>query len=317
MERWKTSTKDITNHQCLIGGIADHFALSSVIFQSVIQGSPSSFSLNRVNEEDPHTISSSHSQKPLDSQQHTDEIESPVQSIHSPWCVPRHISSSSYVQVRLIYSTQIVRIPHRLRRFCVISGLTIHPSLSEVLMECTRQLAIWSTLMELTASPSSYCSHCLFYCFCPYPLSPTSSSSIRRRGRWRWWRSWVDDLIDMSTDSNFQMGLSMTAYWVSTWVFSAILNIITATIVVIIGVSCKLPFFILPNVFSYIILLLLNCIAQPTFGMLCSVFFSQPRTAGIVMYLSSLSSVGFMFFNLMGEFWWFDHIISTSYHNTS
>ncbi|PRP84606.1 hypothetical protein PROFUN_09279 [Planoprotostelium fungivorum] len=95
------------------------------------------------------------------------------------------------------------------------------------------------------------------------------------------------------------MGLSMTAYWTSTLAFSFILNVITATIIVIIGVSCKLPFFFLPNVASYIILLLLSSIAQPTFGMMCAAFFSQPRTAGIVMSLSSLSSAGFVFLNLM------------------
>ncbi|PRP82363.1 ATP-binding cassette sub-family A member 3 [Planoprotostelium fungivorum] len=80
-------------------------------------------------------------------------------------------------------------------------------------------------------------------------------------------------------------GMSMTAYWLSMWVFFGLLNILIALLLSIIGLSLKMSFFFQVNITSWSVLFMLHSFSQPMLSMLMSTFFSRPIVATVVMHM--------------------------------
>ena len=99
------------------------------------------------------------------------------------------------------------------------------------------------------------------------------------------------------------MGMSMSAYWLSSWMYFAGLSLVQFSILSIISSACLVDFFIAVNPMSWILLLLIYALTQPVTAMFVSNMFSRPKIAIMVTYfLVLLVYIATPFLNLFGGF---------------
>ncbi|PRP86767.1 putative ATP-binding cassette sub-family A member 3 [Planoprotostelium fungivorum] len=82
-------------------------------------------------------------------------------------------------------------------------------------------------------------------------------------------------------------GMSMTAYWLSMWIFFSLLNLSLATIVGAAGLISRIDFFFTSNFLSWTIFFFLHSFTQPMLSMFLSLFFSKPTVANVVVHALS------------------------------
>jgi len=80
------------------------------------------------------------------------------------------------------------------------------------------------------------------------------------------------------------MGLSMTSYWVITYLLFLILSLCVVAIITATGAAFLVPFFRVVNPFIYLLLFVLWANAQIALGFFFSTLFNKQRTATIVCY---------------------------------
>jgi len=88
------------------------------------------------------------------------------------------------------------------------------------------------------------------------------------------------------------MGMNMTAYWFSSWLFYSLVTLAISILLCIVGLCLQIQFFLKPNAVSWILLLVINSFSQPVVSMILSTFFQRPRIANAVVYLLTLVFFG-------------------------